>query len=90
MYALKFVGLCKKIRFLSTASMATSNDSLNHLPFGFILGTLFVLANLCIVFDIGTFSLFVQHPICFLQGTLNIMMFLVFLNPTSKSLVEYG
>jgi hypothetical protein len=42
------------------------------------------------VFDIGTFSLFVQHPICFLQGTLNIMMFLVFLNPTSKSLVEYG
>jgi hypothetical protein len=37
---------------LSTTSMVVSNDSLDHLHLGCVLGTLFVLADLCIVFDI--------------------------------------
>jgi hypothetical protein len=40
----------------------------------------------------GTFNLFgfclSNTPLCFLWGLLNIMMFLVFLDPTSKGLVE--
>jgi hypothetical protein len=50
----------KKIMPLSTTSIVASNDSLDHLPFRFVAGTLFVFANLCIVFDIvkgKTFSL---------------------------------
>jgi hypothetical protein len=65
------------------------------LPLGFVVGTLFVFANLCIVFDIiwrGTFSLSIFYPsstpLCLLWRTLSIMMFLVFMDPTSKSLVE--
>ncbi len=43
----------KKIMPLSTTSMATSNDSLVHLPLGFVASTLFVLDHdLCIMFDI--------------------------------------
>jgi hypothetical protein len=38
--------------FLSTASMVASNDSIDHLPLGFLANTLFVFADLCIVFDI--------------------------------------
>jgi hypothetical protein len=81
----------------STTSMVTSNDSLDHLPLGFVANTLFVLVHLCIVFDIVwgrtfSFSIFGQYniPLCLLWGTLNIMMLLIFLNPTSKSLVECG
>jgi hypothetical protein len=37
---------------LSTASMVTFNDSIDHLPFGFLESTLFVLVDLYIVFDI--------------------------------------
>jgi hypothetical protein len=42
----------KKVMILSTASMAAFNYSLEHLPFRFVIGTLFVLADLCIVFNI--------------------------------------
>jgi hypothetical protein len=42
----------KKIMLLSTTSMVVSNDSLDHLHLGCVLGTLFVLVDLCIVFDI--------------------------------------
>jgi hypothetical protein len=42
----------KEVMPLSTTSMVASNDSLDHLPLGFVVGTLFVFANLCIVFDI--------------------------------------
>jgi hypothetical protein len=77
--------------------MAASNDSLDHLPLGFVASTLFVLVNLCIVFDIiwgKTLSLSASGqyniPLCLLWGTLNIMMLLIFLDPTSKSLVECG
>jgi hypothetical protein len=42
----------KKIIPLSTTSMATFNYSLNPLPLGFLACTLFVLIDLCIVFDI--------------------------------------
>jgi hypothetical protein len=42
----------KEIMFLSITSMATSNDSFDYLPLGFVIGTLFVLIDLCIVFDI--------------------------------------
>jgi hypothetical protein len=75
--------------------MVVSNDSFDHLPLGFIVGTLFVLVGLCVVmFDLAwgrTFSLsttywstIALHP---LQRTLSIMMVLVFLDPTSKSLM---
>jgi hypothetical protein len=37
---------------LSIASMTVSNDSFDHLPFGFLVSTLFVLIDLYIVFDI--------------------------------------
>jgi hypothetical protein len=73
--------------------MATSNDSLEHLPLRFVTGTLFVLVDLCIVFDIiwiGTFFFSVSSqsntPLYLLWRTLNIMMFLIILNLTSKSL----
>jgi len=46
------LGLCKEDMPLSTASMATFNDSLDHLPLGFLKSTLFVLVDLYIVFDI--------------------------------------
>jgi hypothetical protein len=85
----------KKSMPLSTTSMATSNDSFHRLPLGFVTCTLFVLVDFCIVFDIvwgKTFSLFVScwssTPFRLLQRTLNIMMLLVFLDLTSKSLVE--
>ncbi len=61
----------KTIMLLSTASMVVSNDSLNHLLLGFIVGSLLVLADLCIMFDILTRDiiflrfLLVQHPILF-------------------------
>jgi hypothetical protein len=42
----------KEVMRVSTTSMATSNDSLDHLPLGFVACTLFVFANLHIVFDI--------------------------------------
>ncbi len=42
----------KEVMLLSIVSMVASNDSLNHLPFGFVAGTLFVLVDLCIMFDI--------------------------------------
>ncbi len=43
---------------LSTTSMVVYNDSLDHLPLGFVIGTLFVLVDLCILFDIGASSLY--------------------------------
>jgi hypothetical protein len=50
--------------------MATSNDSFDCLPHGFVASTLFVLADLCIVFDIVlrrdillVCFLLLQHPI---------------------------
>jgi len=83
----------KEIMPFSTASMATSNDSLEHLPLRFVTCILFVLADLCIVFDIiwkGTFSFSssgrCSTPLRLLWKTLSIMMFLIFLGPTSKSL----
>jgi len=42
----------KEIMHFSTTSTVASNDSLDHSPLGFVVGTLFVFANLCIVFDI--------------------------------------
>jgi len=42
----------KEIMPLSTASTASSNDSIDRLPLGFVASTLFVLVDLCIVFDI--------------------------------------
>jgi len=85
----------KEVMLLSIASTVASNDSLNHLPLGFVAGTLFVLANLCIMFDILKKDIIFflascqsNTPFCFLQGTSNIMMLLIFLDPTSKSLVE--
>jgi hypothetical protein len=86
-----------KKKHLSIASMVAFNDSLDHLPFRFVTNALFVLANLCIVFDIiggRTFSLFASYqsnaPLRPQWRMLNIMMFLVFLDPTSKSLMECG
>jgi len=51
----------KKVIPFSTTSKATYNDSLEHLLLRFVPCMLFVLVDLCIVFDIvwkGTFSLF--------------------------------
>jgi hypothetical protein len=65
------LALHKEVMLLSIASMAASNDSLNHLPFGFIVGTLLVLVDLCIMFDILRRDilfvrfLLVQNPILF-------------------------
>ncbi len=42
----------KEVMPIPIASMAIFNDSLNHLPFGFVIGTLFILVDLWIVFDI--------------------------------------
>jgi hypothetical protein len=42
----------KEVMPFSTTSMVASNDSLDHLPLGFVVNTLFVFANLYIVFDI--------------------------------------
>jgi hypothetical protein len=46
------LGPHKEIMFFSTTSMAAFNDSFDYLPLGFVVGTLFVLIDLCIVFDI--------------------------------------
>ncbi len=54
------LALRKEVIPFSTAFRTTSNDSLEHLLLRFVPSTIFVLANLCIVFDIiwkGTFSL---------------------------------
>jgi hypothetical protein len=65
------------------------------LPLWFVASTLFVLVDLYMVFDVvwgGTFSLSASSwsstPLRLLWRTLSIMMFLIFLEPTSKSLVE--
>ncbi len=53
----------KEVILFSTTSMVASNNSFDHLPLGFVVGILFVLADLCIVFDIvwkRTFSLSVS------------------------------
>jgi hypothetical protein len=42
----------KEVLPFSTTSMVAFNDSLDHLPLGFVANTLFVLVHLCIVFDI--------------------------------------
>jgi hypothetical protein len=42
----------KEVTPISIGSMAAFNDPLDHVPLGFVVGTLFVLANPCIVFDI--------------------------------------
>jgi hypothetical protein len=42
----------KKVMPLSTTSMATFNDSLDHMPLGFVAGTIFVFTNLFIMFNI--------------------------------------
>jgi len=42
----------KKVMLLSITSMVTFNHSFDHFPFGFLTSTLFVLTNLCIMFDI--------------------------------------
>ncbi len=46
------LGPHKEIMFLSTTSMAAFDDSFDYLPLGFVVGTLFVPIDLCIVFDI--------------------------------------
>jgi hypothetical protein len=46
------LSLHKKIMPLSIASMATFNNSFDHLPLGFVTCTLFVCVNLYIVFNI--------------------------------------
>jgi hypothetical protein len=42
----------KEIILLSTTFRATSNDSFEHLPLRFAAGTLFILVDLYIMFDI--------------------------------------
>jgi hypothetical protein len=79
----------------SIASMVVFNDSFDHLLLGFIANTLFVFYGLCVImFDLtwrGTFSLsttcWSTTLLHILWRTLNIMMLLIFLDPTSKSLM---
>jgi len=46
------LALRKEVILFSTTSRATFNDSLEHLLLRFVPGTLFVLVNISIVFDI--------------------------------------
>jgi hypothetical protein len=46
------LGPHKEVMPLSIASMVVFNDSLDHLPLGFLANILFVLVDLYIVFDI--------------------------------------
>jgi hypothetical protein len=46
------LGPHKEVMPLLVASMVAFNDSVDHLPLGFLANTLFILVNLYIVFDI--------------------------------------